>query len=72
MSSGLAPIHPTTLMSPDADLPPDRTVGPFAIFDGPVRLRPGSMFIAILPGDEEHGYLEHLAADDCPDSLEHP
>jgi UDP-N-acetylglucosamine acyltransferase len=34
-------IHPTAVISPEADLAPDVQVGPFAIIEGPVRIGPG-------------------------------
>jgi UDP-N-acetylglucosamine acyltransferase len=34
-------IHPTAIVSADADLAPDVRVGPYAIIDGPVTLGPG-------------------------------
>jgi UDP-N-acetylglucosamine acyltransferase len=34
-------IHPTAVISPEAELAPDVQVGPFAIIDGPVQVGPG-------------------------------
>ncbi|MDB6079159.1 MAG: acyl-ACP--UDP-N-acetylglucosamine O-acyltransferase [Akkermansiaceae bacterium] len=34
-------IHPTALISPEAELAEDVTVGPFAVIDGPVKLAAG-------------------------------
>src|SRR5262249_61322937 len=34
-------IHPTALISAQAELAPDVTVGAFAVLEGPVRLGPG-------------------------------
>ena len=36
-----ARIHPTAVISPEADLAEDVEVGPFAVLEGPVRLGPG-------------------------------
>lgn len=35
------PIHPTALVAPEADVPADAEIGPFAVIEGPVRLGPG-------------------------------
>ena len=35
------PIHPTAVVSAEATLAPDVTVGPYAVIDGPVSLGPG-------------------------------
>jgi UDP-N-acetylglucosamine acyltransferase len=34
-------VHPSAIVSPEACLAPDVTVGPFAVIDGPVELGPG-------------------------------
>jgi UDP-N-acetylglucosamine acyltransferase len=34
-------IHPTAIISPEAELAPDVEIGAFAILEGPVRLAPG-------------------------------
>src|SRR5947208_16384124 len=34
-------VHPTAVISPDAELAPGVTVAAFAVIDGPVRLGPG-------------------------------
>jgi UDP-N-acetylglucosamine acyltransferase len=34
-------VHPTALVSPEAELAPDVQVGPYAIIEGPVRVGPG-------------------------------
>ena len=34
-------VHPTAVISPDAELAPDVQVGPFSIIEGPVRVGPG-------------------------------
>jgi UDP-N-acetylglucosamine acyltransferase len=34
-------VHPTALISPEADLAPDVQVGPYAVIEGPVRVGPG-------------------------------
>ena len=36
-------IHPSAVISPEADLAPDVQVGPYAIIDGPVVLGPGTV-----------------------------
>jgi UDP-N-acetylglucosamine acyltransferase len=42
MSDAPSPrLHPTAVISPEAELAPDVTVGPFAVIEGAVRLGPG-------------------------------
>jgi UDP-N-acetylglucosamine acyltransferase len=36
------PIHPTALVSPEAEIAADAEVGPFAVIEGPVRVEAGS------------------------------
>ncbi len=50
-------VHPTAVISHEADLPADVQVGPYAIIDGPVRVGPGTIIEghACLCGPMEMG-----------------
>ena len=41
MSTPPARIHPTAIISPEAELADDVQVGPFVVIEGPVRVGPG-------------------------------
>jgi UDP-N-acetylglucosamine acyltransferase len=43
MSRPRRDIHPTAIISPDAQLPDDVRVGPFVVIDGPVQIGPGTI-----------------------------
>ncbi len=50
-------IHPTAVVSPEADLGPDVVIGPYAVVEGPVRLGAGCQVHAhaVIRGDTTLG-----------------
>lgn len=68
-------IHPTAVISPDADLAADVTVGPYAIIDGPVRLGAGcavrahAHLIGPLTAGDGNDFGHHCVLGDRPQHL---